>query len=107
MSEKTLFSAPLRVGKIIDNKLLSPFSFVVIQDPPKEISGNKQEEIVCTMSGGDGEQIHKQTLAFAAVPELIQCLDDHCFYCADCDYENNPDQTCQFGRCWKKLRGEK
>lgn len=40
--------------------------------------------------------------------EMIELLDDHCQYCADCDWRSHhPDQTCQFGRFWNKARGAK
>jgi hypothetical protein len=41
------------------------------------------------------------------LPEILERLDDHCLWCADCDWQNNPDQECRFGELWKNLRADK
>lgn len=38
------------------------------------------------------------------VSKLIECLDLHCLWCCDCDFDNNPDVSCQFGELWKELK---
>lgn len=38
----------------------------------------------------------------------LRCITNHCMWCADCDWENNPDPTCGcFAEFWLKIRKEK
>lgn len=39
----------------------------------------------------------------AAIPEMLDRLCDHCEWCADCDWQHDPDQECRFGQLWKKV----
>lgn len=50
--------------------------------------------------------IDKRT-AVEMLPEILDRLDDHCQWCADCDWDNDPDLSCRFGAMWKNLRGDK
>lgn len=49
------------------------------------------------------KSIDKST-AVEMLPEILDRLDDHCQWCADCDWDNDPDQSCRFGAMWKNLR---
>ena len=38
----------------------------------------------------------------------LRCITNHCMWCADCDWENNPDPTCGcFADFWLKVKKEK
>lgn len=109
MLKETLFSGSLRVGKILSDQSTT-IEFIVSQNVQDGNSGRFFDERVCIMSGGDGEQVRARALAFAAVPDLIECLEEHCRMCNDCDWTtgNYTDgSVCPFAQCWKKVRGKR
>ena len=61
---------------------------------------------VCMMPDGMDGVNQRRAQIITAIPEMLDRLSDHCDWCADCDWTNNPDQECRFGQLWKKLRGE-
>ena len=63
------------------------------------------DRIVCFLPDGMTDEFRDTAKLIAAVPDLLECLEDHCLYCSDCDFDNAPDQTCKFGRTLLSARG--
>lgn len=100
-----LFPTRPRVITRTDNST-HPCGYSVAMTIPDD-SFPPQEEIICVLPDGVDEKKARRAQLLAAVPEMVDRLGDHCDWCADCDWMNNPDQECSFGQLWKKLRGER
>lgn len=101
-----LFPADARVELRTDNREC-PCGFGVIGTSPEEpgVSPDGIESVCILPDGMDADKARRAEV-IAAIPEMLERLDDHCQFCTDCDWRGNPDQGCQFGQMWKRLRGE-
>lgn len=97
-----LFQASLNVVKRPAKFTYHPAGFDVVMRLP----GAKMEEIVCSLPCDPAGRNSHLALVITAIPEMLDRLGDHCEWCADCDWQHDPDQTCRFGQLWEKLRGE-
>lgn len=101
-----LFPDNTRVEVSLDN-LHHPSGYEVVTRLPKDHIGPECDEIICRLPDGMDKDKERRAQIIAAIPEMLDRLGDHCEWCADCDWQGDPDQECCFGRMWKRLRGEK
>ena len=102
---QSLFPSTPRVIERLDN-INHPCGLDVVVKVP---SGQNPEhdEIICSLPDGMSGQQRQMAELIAAIPEMLDRLGDHCEWCADCDWQNDPDQSCRFGQLWKKIGGGK
>jgi len=84
----------------------NPVAFDVVTTVPETQFSPEHDRIVCFLPDDMTDEFRDTANLIAAVPDLLECLEDHCLYCSDCDFDNSPDQTCKFGRALKRARGE-
>ena len=99
-----LFPTWPRVIERLDN-FSRPCGYDVAMTIPDDVFPG-HDEILCFMPDGVNEKNKRRAEIIAAIPEMLDRIGDHCEWCADCDWQNNPDQECRFGQLWKRLRGE-
>ena len=95
------FKASLKLVKRPDNSNHNPGGYDLIMTFPD----SKKEELVYSVSCEPDGKTERIIAAIPEIPEMLDRLGDHCEWCADCDWQHDPDQTCRFGQLWKKLGG--
>ena len=98
---KAIINAKFRVEKRLDD-LHHPCGFDVVRTLP-EGHNPEHDEYICSLPDGMSQQQEMIAGMIAAIPEMLERLFDHCEWCADCDWQNAPDQECRFGQLWRKL----
>lgn len=93
--------ADLRVEKRMDN-LNHPCGFDVVMRVPDGYNP-EHDEYLCSLPDGTSKQQEMTACLIAAIPEMLDRISDHCEWCADCDWQHNPDQECRFGQLWNKV----
>lgn len=100
-----LFPYNTRVEMALDN-LHHPCCYEVVTKVPEDNISPECDEIICRLPDGMDETKERRAQIIAAIPEMLDRIGDHCEWCADCDWQENPDRECCFGQLWKRLRGE-
>ena len=98
-----LFPTAPRVEKRTDN-FNRPCGYNVAITVPESRSMPEGDEIICRLPDGLDDDKARRAQFISAIPEMVDRLGDHCQYCADCDWMDNPDQKCSFGQLWKKMK---